>query len=68
MTNTFFISYGTKVAQNKTITHMNFLEKKLMGPKVMFYKKISVRWKINVAHVSIHCENLALQNHYGTQH
>jgi hypothetical protein len=36
LTNTWNLSFRIKVAQNKTITDINFLKKQFMGPMLIF--------------------------------
>lgn len=44
--NTLNISYMTKLAQNKIITHINFLEKQLVWPALIFYYRFCVGWNL----------------------
>ena len=37
LTNTLNVSHKTKVSRNKIITHINFLEKQLLWPVLIFY-------------------------------
>ena len=45
-TNTLNISFRTKVAQTKIITHTNILEKWLLAAMITFYWKFSVSWEL----------------------
>ena len=44
--NTLNIIYKTKVGQNKVITRINFLEKKIVWPTIIFYSKFCVGWNL----------------------
>ena len=46
LTNNLNISYyRTKVPQNEVIIHIDFLEKQILWPTLIFYKNLSVGWK-----------------------